>query len=57
MRRHTKPAVVLTTLAALTLSAFGAGAADAAGTAGGTTDSGSTSRATADSRGTTGPPG
>ncbi|MFF4518870.1 ester cyclase [Streptomyces mirabilis] len=49
MRRHTKPAVVLTTLAALTLSAFGAGAADAAGTAGGTTDSGSTSRAAADS--------
>ncbi|MFD8926374.1 ester cyclase [Streptomyces mirabilis] len=49
MRRHTKPAVVLTTPAALTLSAFGASAADAAGTAGGTTDSGSTSRAAADS--------
>lgn len=49
MRRHTKPAVVLTTPAALTLSAFGAGAADAAGTAGGTTGSGSTSRAAADS--------
>jgi steroid delta-isomerase-like uncharacterized protein len=49
MRRLTEPAVVLTTLAALTLSAFGAGAADAAGTTGGTTDSGSTSRAAADS--------
>ncbi|MFF3144354.1 ester cyclase [Streptomyces sp. NPDC057927] len=49
MRRHTKPAVVLTTPAALTLSAFGASAADAAGTAGGTTGSGSTSRAAADS--------
>ncbi|MFE4627415.1 ester cyclase [Streptomyces mirabilis] len=49
MPRHTKPAVVLTTLAALTLSAFGAGAADAAGTAGGTADSGPTSRAAADS--------
>ncbi|MCZ0998566.1 ester cyclase [Streptomyces mirabilis] len=49
MRRHTKPAVVLTTPAALTLSAFGASAADAGGTAGGTTDSGSTSRAAADS--------
>jgi steroid delta-isomerase-like uncharacterized protein len=40
---------MLTTLAALTLSAFGAGAADAVGTAGGTTDPGSTSRAGADS--------
>ncbi|MFF7601662.1 ester cyclase [Streptomyces mirabilis] len=49
MRRHTKPAVVLTTLAALTLSAFGAGAADAAGAAGGTSDSGSSARAGADS--------
>ncbi|MFF2513951.1 ester cyclase [Streptomyces sp. NPDC058086] len=49
MRRYTKPAVALTTLAALTLAALGSGAADAAGTAGGTTDPGSTSRAAAES--------
>lgn len=49
MRRYTKPAVVVTALGALSLAAFGSGAADAAGTADGNTGSGSSSRVTAES--------
>ncbi|MFH9002055.1 ester cyclase [Streptomyces afghaniensis] len=47
MRRYTKPAVVVTALGALSLAAFGSGAA--AGTADRTTGSGSPSRVTAES--------
>ncbi|WP_086766919.1 ester cyclase [Streptomyces bobili] len=47
MRRYTRPALVVTTLGALSLAAFGTGAA--ADTADGNTGSGSPSRATAES--------
>ncbi|GAB2975140.1 hypothetical protein GCM10023080_044750 [Streptomyces pseudoechinosporeus] len=49
MRRYTKPAAVVTALGALSLAAFGSGAADAVGTADRTTGSGSPSRVTAES--------
>lgn len=47
MRRYTKPAVVVTALGTLGLTAFGSGAADAAGTADGDNGSGSSTRVTA----------
>ncbi|MDQ1042616.1 ester cyclase [Streptomyces sp. V4I2] len=47
MRRYTKPAAVATALGALSLAAFGSGAADAAGTADRNTGSWSESRVTA----------
>ncbi|WP_329333647.1 ester cyclase [Streptomyces sp. NBC_01352] len=47
MRRYTKPAAVATALGALSLAAFGSGAADAAGSADRSTGSGSESRVTA----------
>jgi len=49
MRRYTKPAVVLTALGALTLTAFGSGAADAAGTDKASSGSGAPSRVAAES--------
>ncbi|CAM5645754.1 hypothetical protein SALBM311S_12179 [Streptomyces alboniger] len=49
MRRYAKPAAVVAALGALSLAAFGTGAADAAGTADRATGSGSPSRVTAES--------
>jgi hypothetical protein len=49
MPRYTKPAVVLTALGALTLTAFGSGAADAAGTDNASTGSGAPSHVAAES--------